>query len=382
MTPQVQPLSYQHRNLFFYFLAAAFFLSLPFLFLYATGYRFSFTETSIVSTGGLYVAAERSGAQIFIDDELVRETRVFRRAFYSQGLPAGTHRVHVQKDDHHTWVKELPVYPHLVTEAQAFNLPLVPTVRVVAPWQTAGGVAMLTASSSVLALAEPANQYLFEPRAATSSLVRNPEFASLVQLFTPTAPAAAAAGAIDRARSALTNTSPDPVGRATTTKEWRGVRLYEEDGEVYAAFIGPHSQMPYYYCAEEFPPYDPFSTSTRAVRQAAAASLSASAAAAELEEVLPLDVQTVAADAACDPVIRIDRSDEEVIYFDFFPNSTDLVVLAQPSGVYVVEIDDRSWQNRQPLLPGTGLKAAVQGGAVYAYDGEYVYQVIVAQNWF
>ena len=84
---EVQPLPYRKRRRTFFFLLALFVISLPFLYLYATGYRFDLSDTNaIVGTGGIYVAAERTGAEIYIDDELVRETRVFRTAFYAQNL--------------------------------------------------------------------------------------------------------------------------------------------------------------------------------------------------------------------------------------------------------------------------------------------------------
>ncbi len=378
MTPQIKPLSYRHRNLFFSLLTTVFFLSLPFLFLYATGYRFSFNETGLVSTGGLYVAVERTGAEIYINDELVRETRTFRRAFYSQGLEEKTHKVHVQKEGHHTWVKELPVYPHLVTEAQAFNLPLVPQVRVVSPWQTNSGVNILTSTSTVLENAEAVNQYLFEPRATTSSLTPNIEFASLLTLFKP-----------DLATTTSNNTvtinnfipTTDTV-EATTTKEWRGVKIYEDgDGEIYATFVGARDQMPYYYCADPFPAYVPsVSTSTKGVTASVASA--DKALAAEFDGELALEVQTVSTETECDPTIKLNNYDESVSYFDFFPNSTDLVLLAQESGVYVIEIDDRAWQNRQPLLLGENLEVIVQNGNIYVYDGKYIYQVLINQNWF
>lgn len=366
MTPQVQPLSYKHRNLFFLLLAGIFVASLPFLFLYATGYRFSFGDNIFVSTGGLYIGVERTGAQIYIDDELVRETRIFRRAFYSQGLDATTHKVHVQKEGHHTWVKELPVYPHLVTEAQAFNLPLVPVVRIISKWQTTAGVPVVTSTSTILTNASTTNQYLFLPKAETKSLATSTEFAELLQNFvavsTPQSPARL---------TAVSTTS-------TTTKSWRDVVLYENQNGVYATYVGNSDQMPYYYCAEEFPRYAPV-TSTSSV-QTTGAVQRATAIAVEKDD-LPLEVQSVAKDAVCDPTIKIDGGGE-IQYFDFFPNSTDLIITAGKNGAYVVEIDDRSWQNRQPLLLGDGLEFRVINGAVYAYDEEYIYQITINTSWF
>lgn len=373
MTPTVQPLSYRHRNVFFYLLMGIFIAALPFLFLYATGYRFSFLHTSLISTGGLYIAAERTGAEIYIDNELVRETRAFRRAFYAQGLAAGTHRVHVQKEGHHTWVKELPVYPHLVTEAQAFTLPLVPQVRVVTPYRTPAGVAVMTSSSTVLESAAVQNQVLIETRAATSTMVADVEFAGLVSQFgtttAPTAPPVPLLGRQGPAQNAAT-------GTATTTKEFRGVRLYEDEGKIYARYVGTRNSMPYYYCTEPFAPYVASTTVARGgvAHVAEAKTL--------VEDLLELEVQTVQSESVCEPVVEMDTFGEDISYFDFFPNSTDLVILAGESGIYVSEIDDRAWQNRQPLLMGENLEVRVINGTIYAYDGRVIYQILMTQTWF
>lgn len=382
MTPKVQPLSHRHRNIFFYLLFGIFIAALPFLFLYASGYRFYFDDVGFVSTGGLYVAADKTGAQIFINDELVRETRVFRRAFYAQGLDAGTHEVHVQKEGYHTWTKELPVYPHLVTEAQAFNLPLIPEVRVITPWRTSGGVAVLTATSSLLSAATVSNQYLFEPRAATSTMFANTEFDDLLEYFAATGTVASDPGVLERMQTALNSSlNATTTAFATTTKEWRGVRLYQAGDDVYATYVGNRSTMPYYYCAESFPPYQPAATTTP-VKTATLGAAVAEAKGDTLDDTLELEVQTVKESDICDPTIRMDRGGEEVDYFDFFPNSTDLVVMGLQSGVYLVEIDDRAWQNRQPLLLGTGLEVRVINGGIYVYDGRVIYQIQINQNWF
>lgn len=377
MTPHVKPLSYRHRYWFFYLLTGIFIASLPFLFLYASGYRFEFGHEGLISTGGLYIAAERTGAQIHINDKLVRETRVFRRAFYAQGLPEGTHKVHVDKDGHHTWVKELPVYAHLVTEAQAFNLPLIPELRVITPWRTPSDIAVMTSSSSLSRVSTIVNQYLLEPRAASSTMTRSAEFDELLGYFVSTSTSEKTTGLLERMQTTLSSaTSSREV--ATTTKIWRNVQLFQLGEDVHARYIGNPSDMPYYYCADPFPRYEPKSaTSTKA-----SAALTKTAEAAEFSDELLLEVQTVEDSASCDPTVMIDRANETVTYFDFFPNSTDLVIIGSDSGVYVVEIDDRAWQNRQPLLLGAGLEVRVVNGNIYVYDGTYIYQIQIDENWF
>lgn len=361
--PEVQPLSKAHRNWFFYLLFGAFVLVLPFLILYAAGYRFQFGGgTSLVSTGGIYVAAERSGAEIYIDDELVRETRAFRRAFYAQSIEPGTHRIHVQKDGHHTWVKELPVYPHLVTEAQAFNLPLVPELRVISPWRLTTGESVIF--DEFILQASATNAVFQATTTATSTYLADTEYASLITLFEEPQVTTATAKQPLTFASSTVQTNKDDL--ATTTKEHRGVLLYELDDEVYAGFVGSRQDMPYYYCADEF---DLLGTSTLPLLKEPINLLEASAG--ELLE----PVQTISDNVPCEPIILMERHNQEITSFDFYPGSSDFIVWALESGVYMQEIDDRAWQNKQPLLIGENLDVRVDSGQIYVYDGELIYHI-------
>jgi len=377
--PEVQPLSYKKRQRTFGLLLSLFLLSLPFLYLYATGYRFDINRpTNFISTGGIYVAAERTGAEIYIDGELVRETRVFRKAFYAQNLDPKTHRVHVQKEGHQTWVKELPVSPHLVTEAQAFNLLLVPSVRVISEWQSATGSAVVRTD---LLYASTTNEFVATTTKTTKTFTQNTEYTTLLKYFATSTKlkddAVSKKILTTPATSTATTTGTE---LATTTKEYNGVRLYEDNGEVYAAWVGLFEQMPYYYCAAPFPPY---STSTEAT-----SSTEVIAPVEELvqevveqpvrdTELLVHPVQSVPKDAECTPKIRIDRKWQTYSNFDFFPGSTDLVLMELENGIYVVEIDNRSWQNVQPLIMGEHLKMHIENGSIYVYDGTLIYQIIL-----
>lgn len=359
--PRVEPLSLRHRSVFFYLLLGLFFVSLPFLFLYATGYRFDFSgENTLIGTGGLYVAAERTGAEIYIDNELVRETRVFRRAFYAQSLPPGTHRVHVQKDGHHTWVKQLPVYAHLVTEAQAFNLPLVPQIRVVSPELRLDGSMHLTATSSVMLTASTTNAYTIATSTVrAANLVENSEYEQRLSLFEEVASAQP---------SGILSIQNEADEAATTTKESNGVRLFEAGGQVFAEFVGPREDMPYYYCAPDFSLISANRSVKLSDRQLAAI------AASENSELLD-PVAEVGNSEECLPIISIDNLEQEVSGFDFFPGSIDFALLALEDGIYMIEIDDRAWQNAQPVLLGQDLDMRVENGNVYVYDGKLIYEV-------
>lgn len=372
---EVQPLSHNTRKRAFAFAVLVFIISLPFLYMYATGYRFDVQKpTTLVSTGGLYIAVERTGAEIYIDGELMRETRTFRKAFYAQGLDVGTHRVHVQKEGFHTWVKELPVSKRLVTESEAFNLPLVPQVRVISEWVSATGTAIVPA---LLANASSTNELIATSTRRTNLFTKNLEYQDLVRLFATTTSTSTESGSTAQQIKDIilrtgTTTTESVDETATTTKHANGVRLYEIEDEVFATWEGSFEQMPYYYCASDFPPY---STTT-------ASSTVYDMADIDEEEIVDESfvmhpVQTVTQDASCDPTIRIGANNRDIRAFDFFPGSNDLVLVLLDDGVYVTEIDDRAWQNMQPLFLGEDLRMSTMGGSIYIFDGTLIYQVIL-----
>jgi hypothetical protein len=88
-------------------------------------------------------------------------------------------------------------------------------------------------------------------------------------------------------------------------------------------------------------------------------------------------VQTISEDVPCDPTIKLEGDGGPIHFFDFYPGSTDLVVIAKDDGVYVSEIDNRAWQNIQPLVLGEDLDARVGNGNIYIYDGELIYQLLL-----
>lgn len=374
----VYPLPYTKRRNTFGLLVVVFLVSLPLLYLYAIGYRFDYTKpTNLVSTGGIYVAVEQTGAEIFIDDELVRETRTFRKAFYAQNLDAGTHRISVQKEGYHTWVKELPVSKQLVSEAAAFNFPLVPQVRVISPWKSATGTMIVKAE---LSNASSTNALLATSTTNTKKFVPNTEYESLLQNFTMVSTSTKKEGVTEQLKDLLNtqSTSTPPIESATSTIISGGVKLYKAGEEVYATWTGPFEQMPYYYCAPEFPRY---SSTTEIVTdiveetQTEVVENSEQPPIAEVGVMHP--IQTIPKDVECDPTIRIDRKWQDVRDFKFFPGSTDLVVLVLEHGIYVVEVDDRSWQNVQPIFTGELVQLYIENGNMYVYDGALLYQIIM-----
>lgn len=311
-----------------------FIVAIPLLIFYASGYRFTLDEDApIVQTGGIYVASEQPGVSMFIDDELVRETRAFRKALYASGVVAGPHRITVQKDGYHTWVKKIDVYPYLVVDALAFNLPEEPTSLSVA---TTSDV-----YDAVLAQLSPD-----EDESATSSKSTIQKLSNVYE---------------EVATLRLSKDASTSVDQIVPLHEDNGVQLYDEEGEVYARYVGSLSKMPYYYC-----PKVPERTSL-------------DAAAATLTGIKTPEVQLTDAPVAevCDPIIKLDRQWQTVTSYDFFPGTTDLVILERADGIFLTEIDNRGFQNTQPIMLGQHLRFTLYNDDIYVYDGETISQIIL-----
>ena len=157
MSPHAHKLSKRTRTLTFLALVLIFFISTPIVWLYASGYRFvqpdisgTATTSALMQTGGLFIGVETADT-IFVDDVIERGSRLFSSARYIDGVIAGEHRVQVQRDGSHTWVKMLSVNHRLVTESYAFNLATSTKVRLISPSVDTTGVLLLRASSTIAA---------------------------------------------------------------------------------------------------------------------------------------------------------------------------------------------------------------------------------------
>lgn len=376
MTPVVKPLSLWRRNIVFGTLLLAFLVALPSFIFYAAGYRFDFsTQTpNLLVTGGFYIAADTLDSVIYINEVPVQNVRTFRSASYIQGLVPGVQRVHVQAPGTHTWVKELTVYPQIVTEAEAFNLPLIPQVRLVTPYLTDTNRAVVFSASSsapVLSGFASTSDYLVATGTATSSFETNQEYTLLANLFAEQASTTAyqslqASQEVDEATfgfrsSATTSPVTTDALAATTTKESAFIRLYQVGEDIFASPLKSDSrEIPHYFCFEQ----------------------------ALVEKIVPvanptLPVEKISNVVVHEPVrdlcrssIMMDRKEEKVLGFNFYPQNPNLVLLHLTSGVYVVEIDDRSWQNTQPLYRGENIAMLVYRGGVFIREAGLIFEVL------
>jgi len=373
--PQIKPLAYKKRKWFFRVLILSFIVIMPLVVFYATGYRFDFSkESPIISTGGIYISVPVDNADIYINEELVRDIRVFRRASYIQNLNAGIHRVHVQSEGLQTWVKELPVQSHIVTEVQSFNMPVVPQIRLIGGWISGTGrqVFPKVATSTIankFSFASTTEQVLASTTIATTTLTVNQEYDFVRSLFGTTTESETLVGRVVQGVNeafVFTEGSTTATATPTTTIVNRDMKLYESDGEVYATWLGRDNEIPYYFCVNYQAASSTVTQYGKHVYEGVATVLAT----------MPITETQNLSGRICRDTIRIDRKGKEVKMFDFFPNSIDLVLLLLDDGLYVTEIDDRAWQNVQLLYPGNNIDARVSGGRIYVKDGNYLMEVL------
>lgn len=372
-TPELQPLSQNKRRIFFFTLVLVFIIMVPLMVFYAVGYRFDIDGdlTNIRSVGGMYVSSGINEIQIYIDDSLVEDMRMFRSAAYIQNLEEGMHTLHVQGDGVSTWTKELPVFAHLVTEAESFNMPLVPQVRVVPQWSDTTGTGILfeSATSTQFRFASILGTYRVATNTATSTYTENIEYLYIKNLF---ASSTQLQKALQNQKQPRENFSfgPQPViestSTATSTKVYTDVALYESGDEIRIRWIGNDQDMPYYYCVQ----YSGMAKTALWYGEHVLQSL-----VDQLGDTTDLINSDVRNQRLCRTAIRMDRLNQEVHWFDMYPDSTDLVLMHLDDGLYVVEADDRAWQNTQLLYPGEDIHVVLDGGRIYVQDGDYYLEV-------
>lgn len=372
LEPQISSLSHKHRKRFFLLLVLIFLVALPSLIFYTTGYRLSFEneETTIVTTGGMYITADNLEVDVYLDEEQVERPRLFRSAYYIQNIEAKQHRVVVQRPDLHTWVKVLPVDPYIVVEASAFNMPVLPHLRPITKYVTATGTPVYFAKSAPdLSFYEKATTtlaYLVATSSATSSYVVNGEYVFAVSLFSSSSASTRSVferilDGVERFRFATTTSVVASSTESEKEVSNGDLHIVEKSGDLYAVWTNGINNIPYYYCLADA------ASSTLALRYG-------EHVASEIERLRISTTTPLMLDGnrICRTEIKLDRKRQDVYFYDFFPNSKDLVLLQLEDGLYVTEIDDRAWQNTQLIYAGNDFQVAVENGAIYLMeDGRY-----------
>jgi len=377
--PQISGMSSRRRAVFFWGLVVVFLLALPTMIFYTTGYRLSFeedAETMVVTTGGVYVSTQSTDVEVYLDEEQIERPRLFRNAYYIQNIDAGIRRVVVQGAGVQTWVKKIPVDSRIVTEAAAFNLPVVPRLRPITEFQTSNDEAVFFSSSTpnrLFAGATSTQDFIVSTTSRTLGYVPNPEHEFVVSLFSSSTASTTSIFADfirDMDRFRFITPGEEVATTSTTTPEIverNDIELVNRGLELFAVWRGQPNNVPYYFCV---------SSSTVASTSDRYGQHVADAVFAQLGTTTATSTLVIVDDRICRTEIKLDRLRQDVFLYNFFPGSSDLVLLQLEDGLYVTEIDDRAWQNSQLLYPGTDFRTIVENGLIYIEQGDDYFEIV------
>lgn len=372
--PEIHIMPYSKRKRFFIGLCVLFAILLPTMIFYTSGYRIDFDDSDnrIVTTGGMYITTDNLNVDVYLDNDQVRRPRLFRSAYYIQDIESGPHRAVVQQDGLHTWVKELPVDPYLVIEVAAFNMPLTPQLRHITEFVTKEGEKVAPAAASTSPLftqATTTDTIFFATTTATSSYDINSEYLFVDRLFSTSS--ATSTTLVDRFLAEVERfgfaTSSGASSTAALNFPTKGsISLVEHGSELYARWTGSDSNIPYYYCVAKV------SDETIADRYGEHVAVQIEEQGLSTTTPLYIDENRI-----CRKEIKIDRKRQDVLFYDFVPGSSDLVLLQLEDGLYVSEIDDRAWQNTQLIFPGTDFRVVVESDSIYLEFDDYYVELLV-----
>ena len=203
----MQPLSRKKRLSYLVLSCLLFVILAPSAILYAKGYRLT-NSLQITRTGGLYVSVGLSGAQVYLDGVLVKETGRFQKGALIQNLKPGTYTIRVEKKELYSWEKTLPVFRETVTDAQTLMLPKEPEII------------------EILAKKETPK----ESSTSTKTIVaeKNPQYDLVVELF-----------------------APKKTASSTEEKIINKLSAENKDGKIVVTWLGEESSRPSFFCLGE-----------------------------------------------------------------------------------------------------------------------------------
>lgn len=328
----MKPLSNKTRLGSGIFLAIIFIIIAPILLANSFGWQLGKLGDvlMLVKTGGIYIASDVSGVEIYVNGEYFKNSGLFIRNTLVQDLdPKELHEIVVQKQGRNDWRKTLPVYESIVTEARVLMLPVEIETREIYPFFDDLNIGTTTATSTL-----KKNTQLPDDVLVSGYVPTNTEYRELINLFSgeendvyATTTSLISDEEKNKIQSEISEDLLDTA--STSTKdipeyfEELGIENPDElnnlitlnnqvawlqDGNIILNWIDKDNK-PVYYCLE-------FNL--------------------------------------CRDQIILDWA-EEILKFDFLPGRNDVFVVLVSDGVYAVEVDDRSDRNIQTIYLGQNL---------------------------
>lgn len=123
----VKPLSQRKRLTLLILAVIVFFLFLPIVILYSSGYRLG-ENWEVVQTGAIQIGTQIRGASITIDGKEIGESGYFKNSFFVQNLTPKKYEISVSKTGYSVWTKNLMVKEQMISRVEALVLPIKPKI--------------------------------------------------------------------------------------------------------------------------------------------------------------------------------------------------------------------------------------------------------------
>lgn len=322
----MKPLTKKQRFISIILLFIIFIFAAPIIVFYSLGYRID-SEFTFQKTGGIFIQSSIPNASVFVEDEYFKDNGLFLRNILVQDLkPNKTYKIEIQKDGYQSWVKNMFVYPSIVTEGQVLMLPNEYEVREILPYVDAEGT--LTATPSRL-----------------GALPNNPEYISILEIFDPEEEIEDVV-ITARATDSTEIEEVKPKTKLDLFFEELEIEDYEElsnliiegnevswldKGNIVLHWIDETSTTPFYYCG--------------------------------------------GLERECKTKMLLDWVNP-IVQFSYFPGRFDVWVVLVDDGIFAVEIDDRSARNIQTIYTGDNLDyRLISGGRLLIRDDSSFFEI-------
>ncbi len=342
----MEPLSQKKRNRLLIFFVAIFASILPFLILYALGFRFS--NSSLIKTGGLYIHRPTTEVVILLDEKPLdsKLTSFLQRYYFVQSLKPREYTIRTELVDYHSWEKTILIESQKTTEVSPFLVAINPEKTLVPKYLTTE----TDIDQAVDELSSASN--LLNNSGVEESKVKNPLYEKVVALFEESEKDWAKeykdyrisfAKYEDLLEETHEQNTATTTGEAIVTtedilaigeprlhiKKQQKIEVWQtNNGKTILSALEKNSSNTAFYCDDA-------------------------------------------------PTCQIPKEITEISaysHFDFFPERSDVLIITKEDGLFVVELDGRGKRNIFPLFQGQNISFVIDDkDTLYVYDQENYY---------
>lgn len=297
----MNPLTTKQRSRSFLLLVLIFIIIAPLILLYSFGYRLDSSYT-LQKTGGVFIHSDIANSSVFIDGKYFKNSGIFIRNTLIQNLtPNKKYKIKVQKNGYQSWIKDMAVYPSIVSEGRVLLLPNKFETREILPY------------------IDPQFGATTTPPTKSKIKPTNAEYMDAFELFASSTKKIKKPNTVVASTTVATSVVSVQKSELELFFESIGIEEYEtlpnlivngkevswiENGNITLEWMSDLSTIPYYYCDGK--------------------------------------------ERKCSKEITLDWQND-ILRFAYLPGRNDVWIVLVPDGIYAVEVDGRTARNIQKI---------------------------------